>query len=42
MHDKVLSLAKSKLISLKVLICILNIGHNDFVLIDNVPKSLMI
>ena len=42
-HDKILSLAKSKLNSAEVLISIAlidsNISHNEFVLINNVPKE---
>ena len=42
-HDKIISLAKSKLNSVEVLISKAlidsNISHNEFVLINNVPKE---
>ena len=42
-HDKILSLANSKLNSVEVLISkpliYSNIIHNDFILINNVPKE---
>ena len=42
-HDKLVSLAKSKLSSIPVLISKAlvdsNISHNEFVLIDNVPEK---
>ena len=42
-HDKIISLAKSTLNSVEVLISKVvinsNINHNEFVLINNVPKE---